>query len=119
MSNSEKWKLGNIEKAYAVGSNSGSVVKVNCPKLMPLIKVAKPSDSTKAISSKCFINHANCKVPISQTVNTRNYIKANVSGNNGFGGKLSFTHGMALQASTNNSDPDTLAITGREDKKIN
>lgn len=77
MANIEEWSMGNVETGTIVG-NSGGVILVHCPKVLPLIKRARAKSKPIAIKKTCYINEK--KPTVAKKVTTSNYIRVKARG---------------------------------------
>ena len=86
--NIKKWTLEDQEIAiYAPkhGPANESPLKVQIPKLCPLINNGAPKENPPAsISTSCFINASDCKPIVSPKINTRNYLELEMMPNQKF-----------------------------------
>lgn len=117
--NVEKWSLGNIEvglfmyhpKPY--GPSSGTL-KLNIPKLMPMISGFDPKITVKSINKSCYINDSACKPSVGTTINTQNYKSVPPQDNREFK-KPVFWRGDRIFVEIRNGNLDTMFLSTKED----
>ena len=120
-SNLERWYLNKTEIAYnlektaqSYGDTEAASWKLYVPKIMPLITMGIPKESTEQLSSSMFINEKSCKPTIQSTIKTRNYILATRPANCSF--RYQFKkHGIQLEVEVLHQNLDNLRITNTID----
>ncbi len=72
------WKLNDTEIGYFVGNNtktSENSFRVFIPKILPMIDRGPATVRTTTLNSSCTINSMQCKIPLSSSIKTQNYIE--------------------------------------------
>lgn len=117
MSNLESWSIGDTEVALyapAEGPCNENPLKVQIPKLCPLLGTGLPKKEVVGLVSTCFINAPECKPNVSKTVNTQNYILVYRTTNRNFQ-YSTFTKGDQLRVEINNKDIYDMKLTTKVD----
>lgn len=116
----KSWKLNRDEVAISCGDNVGTIFKVYCAKILPLIKFDKPKETTVAISKSCFINSSKCKPSLSSKVTVRNYLVYPLSSYNTILAtkRYPITHGTKLVLSIKSeTNVDNISVRKKKGKE--
>ena len=116
--NLEMWQLHDFEICfflhYPRAESEQSRYKLNIPALMPDIPPARPVEGIANINRSIFINDKGCKLPVSPTINTQNYVSIPKRSNEHFNHRyIDFMSTIYVETVT--SDIDSMYVTTRKD----
>lgn len=120
--NLESWSLNkteigyNLEKtASSYGDTEAAEWKLYVPKIMPLIDMGIPKETTVQLSSAIFINEKSCKPTVQSTIKSRNWLKGTRPANCSFRYQYK-KHGIQIEVEVLHENLDNLRITNTIDQ---
>lgn len=120
-SNIKRWNLGKTEIAYnlektatTTSSTEAPEWKLYIPKIMPMITMGLPKETTVQLPASPFINDKGCKPVINSTIKSRNYLLASRPANCSFAYARK-RHGIELEVEVLHENLDNLRITNTID----
>lgn len=120
--NIKPWSLNKTEIAYnlektakTTSSTEAAEWKLYVPKIMPLITMALPKETTVQLTSSMFVNEKSCKPVVQSAIKERNYLKATRPANCSFAHARK-KHGIKLEVEVLHQNLDNLRITNTIDQ---
>lgn len=117
--NIQKWELGNMEvgtfmcKPLPYATSRGTL-KLNIPKIMPLISGSSPEITVGSLNKSCYVNDSSCKPSVGSTIRTQNFKSVPPQDNRSFENPV-FWRGDKIYVEVRNKNPDTMFLSTKED----